>query len=125
MNEEDMYIMLSNLEEELRRIRVALETIAQSLNHEELTVQAKPSREEIKQAWESYKELLTALKEIAPTLASHIKNAKRFSTGNYLIQIDSVDKETYKKILAEGLRLGGSYSRKYHGFIFKGKKAKE
>lgn len=81
MNEEDMYIMLSNLEEELRRIRVALETIAQSLNPD--------------------------------------------GTGNYLIQIDSVDKETYRKILAEAKTLGGSYSRKYHGFVFEGKEVKE
>ena len=114
---------LNDLVEELRRIRVALERIAQSVNPEEVTVQPTVEKKEEKKAWKSYKELNAAMKENAPTLVKHIKNARRFSTGNYLVQIDYVDKDEYRKIAEEAKALGGQYSKKYRGFIFQGVKA--
>jgi len=70
--------------------------------------------------YKTAKELLTAIKESAQTLHEHINNSKRFKSGDFLIQIDYVDKDTFKEIAREAEELGGKYSKKWRGFIFKG-----
>ncbi len=117
---EDVIERLDNIAYQLQRIAAALETIQQTVSPQHLEVSPKVKEEVKKQLWSSYKELAGAIKEKAPTLHENIKNARRFKTGNYLVQIDYVDSATFKKIANEARSLGGEYSKKYRGFIFQG-----
>ena len=122
------YVMerLDDIVLQLKRLASALEAIAQSLNTEEIRVEPKKNsresarKEKVERTWKSYRELNKAIKEEAPTLLENIKDVKRFKSGDFLIKIDYVSNEDFKRIADEARALGGEYSKKYRGFIFKG-----
>lgn len=122
---EDVIERLDELNMTMKRIAAALETIAQTVSPEIIeagkTQRSERGKKEGKQkrTYSSAKELITVIKEEAPTLHGNIKDTKRFPSGDFIVKIDYVDNDTFKQIAHEAEKIGGKYSRKYRGFIFK------
>jgi len=67
--------------------------------------------------------LIRYMKDQCPTLWANLAEVKEFKSGDFLVQIDYVSTSDFKEIAREVKKaLGGSYSRKYKGFIIKRKK---
>lgn len=122
---EDVIERLDKLNMTMKRIAAALETIAQTVSPEIIEV-GKTQRSERgkkegkqKRTYSSAKELISTIAEEAPTLHENMSNTRRFKSGDFLVKIDYVDNDTFKQIAREAESIGGEYSRKYRGFIFK------
>jgi len=115
-----------DLSGEVKKLREAIEKISAEgkstpLKHDTASTRRKKKGEEQSEVvYKSAKELLTAIKEEAPDLHENIKNSKRFKSGDFLVQIEYVDSDTFKRIAREAEALGGKYSKKWRGFIFPG-----
>ena len=67
--------------------------------------------------------LIRYMKDKCPTLWANLSEVTEFKSGDFLVTIDYVSNAEFKKIAREVKKaLGGSYSRKYTGFIIKRKK---
>lgn len=123
--EEGMLERMDDLVLQLKRIASSLEAIQQTVSPETLEVGKRQKSErrerenEQEHTYKDAKELISTIQEKAPTLHENMNNTKRFKSGDFLVKIDYVSKDTFKKIAREAEEIGGEYSKKWRGFIFK------
>jgi len=66
--------------------------------------------------------LIRYVKDQCPTLWANLAEVKEFKSGDFLVTIEYVSNNEFKKIANEvKQKLGGSYSKKWKGFIVKKK----
>ena len=87
------------------------------------TIKQEASEEKEEEGFAGDKDaLIRYIKDKCPTLWANLAEVKEFKSGDFLVTIDYVSNAEFKKIAREVKKaLGGSYSRKYKGFIVKKK----
>ena len=118
---ETLNYLITQLIVELKQLNDNLQNLGFLQANKQL-IEKEQKKEEKKEGFKGDEAALQRyLKDQCPTVWANLSDIKRFKSGDFLIQFDYVDSDTYQK-MAEELKekLGAYYSKKYKGFIVPG-----